>query len=440
MTGYDYIVYDNRTPGPEGYDWSIKIATGVLKSDRRIRRKFVEYCEDSSASPTQPLRGFGEALGGFPLADGSCLICVTLETRDRSDRNSCAFVGILFCDFSSMRTLLKRGDPIEMARSVYDGPDHPPMLQRCGSSLATAAAENSANRRGGIRAFVPNSSPKEAASLLLEQSKAAKAPPSVLGVATWAARNARSLRNYDVAFCIGLPDSRELAGEVQDLETGESDGSSTRPALLPALAQAAVLFVAVAALLTPILLPVRGPLPGAGSSSGTPVAAAGQDKSIPVQPLPAGDASSEEAANSLAKRDESQQFLSRFEKALNDLYELAPEELLATPEYKALQDVPVLARHEKDRQTMLRLLTEDLPAFRDEVKDKHFWPFFRASPLSALSPEQKAAKLRDRLPQLNPPVGACELLYGSFRFWTEREDSLTRKWCGIVEVMSVEGE
>ncbi len=424
MTRYEYLLYDNRTLGLGSFDWSLKVATGPLRNDRPSRRKFVEYCEDSFDSRTATLRHFRTALGGVCLTAGKYLVCVTLEIRDRSGRDSCAFVGIFCPDSVALAKLLRGGDPILMAQSVFEKELPPSYLTLQGSPLAAAVPPVEPVAAGPrLRPFRVDSSPKEAAEIILERG-ASKTLPSILGVAAWTAESADALKAYDYAFCQNLPIGfADGEDRFAPRDGHETFGGLARP-------KWAVVFAGIAGailLLASFFSIQRGNTPKDAEPSG----AGGRQPAAAPSSMPQG-------GDQILRDSAAELFLARFGAILDQLEVLSSEQLLQTEEYKTLEAVAVMERHAEKRSVLLGLLKDDLPNFKAAIEAQNYRHFYQASLMARLAPSDRAAEIRERLASIQPPSTECRLLGTAFGRWTDRAGSVTGEWCDLVEAVAKE--
>jgi hypothetical protein len=409
---YDYILYDNRTLGRSGYDWAVKAATGLLKEDQAATQKFVEYCLHSFDTRRGTLSNFGAALGGIRLNGGEYLLCVTLETQDQHQRSSCAFVGILCQQSTSLKDLLMQGDPILSARQTSEAAG--PKLVLEGKALITDVPLPASDRRAGRYPFRSGSTPRNAAEILVRQIQKGAMPPSILGITQWSASRSHLLGGYEFTYVLGLPANAEVRQRPEKIQT---QANKSFPKAGAWLLVAALVCVAVVAFVYQLHSSESTSIvPPDPSNSPTPL----PESSPTIQPQPSGG----------AQGGSPEAFLQRFKTLLDHIESTSTQNLPATREGKTLNDVQLLPEFKRDREKMIELLSADLPHFKEAVKNENFDHFFQAE-MKTLSSAERAKIIREKAGKILPPTEGCSLIRSSFALWTENSETGT--WCTLVE-------
>ena len=433
---FDYLLYDNRTRGASGRDWGLKVATGALADNRRVRGLFVDYCRRSFDTRVSGLRDFDTALGGFPVSSGAYLLCVTLETRDWHGRPACGFVGILCPGRERLRSLLADADPLATARAVYESETPPADLEPRGRPFhhpeegPTSARMARDDAGSSFARFERGQSPRTAAAILWRRARPKGELPSILGIATWTSRARRDSADR-ISFYQNLP--AELAArETVDLLADEVKPTSPawrrrrlralpiRDALL-ALALLAVLALGIASLTGfPEHSRPQTPDPPLRVAEPTPVSEA----AVPPAPLPvSGD----------------EDFLERIELVVARIGELSVADLHSSPIYGILVDVDVRPEHGADRAAMVSLLDDKLPALQRSVLDTaNLDYYFAGGRGSRLDPATRVSKVREHLDKLDLGAvpGNCRSLRQAFGLMMSDPASSPAAWCEVVEELA----
>ena len=435
----DYLLYDNRTPGPSGHDWGLKVATGALEKNRHIRRLFVEYCRRSFNTRVQTPRNFGAALGGIPIKSDGYLLCVTLELQDRFHRPACGFVGIYCSGRAMLRSLLENADPMAMARSVYENDGLPTHIGLRGSSLLRARTVRACPARSpashssgpGLGPFKPNESPGIVADFLRQCSSTRVRLPAILGIASWISKKAHAASPDQIVFYQNLP--AELARQeitTPGPKSEESFEKVPRHKLLYLLGGTVPVLIGLLVVLGWIA-PRWPPVASETLPLVSKALPADRDAS-PSEPGPDLKSSVEIPADT-----DSNDFLARVQLLVTRLSELDPAGLRTSAIYEILEKVEVLPEHEPNRSAMIELLETGLSTFRNSKFDAIAY-YFGDKRGRQFADSVRDSKVREHLIEISLPIKDCHLLKESFRLLMSHEDGGPASWCAIVEELATE--
>jgi hypothetical protein len=453
---YDYVLFDNRTLGPSGHtDFGAKAEVGSLKGHMEAISKMESYSRAPIKGGISPVLGFGAALGGVRLSNGY-LLCASIEVKDNSGRPSYAVVGIYCPSVAGLETLLTSGNPIQMARSVYAGSRPPASLAPAGSPLADGVSSRAVLARGLHR--LTDSSPKEAAVLLLKGALAGQLP-SIRGLALFDGDSESSLGGFDHAFCRDLPREHEAAYLPSSTPASSDDGRSSTWSTGWSLGMAAGVLLLTLCGWAAYLVATGGGKAETGFSSITSYSheknasaetssygrnaalrsvapgsytepsrpsylhTSAEFSSPPAQPAP------EEI---YPVRESLQQFLAEFESTLRQLkeLELSVSKLQRTQEFGALRTIQVTPAYAAQQSAMLRLIESELPTFQQNVLDKNFEYYFDEKG-RLLSIQQRVQEIRTKLAELSPPKEGCDQIRRAFQVWAA--SGPTHEWCSAVD-------